>query len=61
MPRRSPSVPAAASELDRIAAAAMAKGDGHHSDPVQNDDVSDDGHMSACSQESHDTIELWSE
>lgn len=39
----------------------MAKGDGHHSDPVQNDDVSDDGHMSACSQESHDTIELWSE
>ena len=63
---KNPNVPAAASESDGVAAAAT--GFGHRIDRTgaatmqdAHEDVSDDGRTPECSQQSHDTIELWSE
>ena len=62
-PGRSPSVPAAASQSDGLAAAATEGGIEDRETTLEpaRDDVSDGGHTPDCSQESHDTIELWSE
>ena len=62
---KNPNVPAAASESDGVAAAATDVGDRiDRTGAARQDaheDVSDDGRTPDCSQQSHDTIELWSE